>query len=236
MHIYKISILLFIFFIPLFALAQPNEEDVIYFKNGAILRGEIIEHTGEESLKIKTAGRNVVVVMLEEVQEIKKERVPAQQYFKESGYVNYTGMAVLPGLDATSVRFQMVNGYQFSPKFSAGLGFGFTTYSDPLSLAPFFLDVKYKFLKANTTPFVFLKSGYSFSILADDIEVEEHRGGYMLNAGFGLQFDTGKGFGWYFTAGYNREHSSFEQERWDGRIVENEITYRRMQFGFGLSF
>ncbi len=234
---YKISIALAIFLVPVFTFAQSGEEDVIYFKNGGILRGEIIEYTGEESLKIKTAGRNVVVVMLGEVQEIRKERVPRRRYFKESGYVNHTGMAFLPGPDATSIRFQMVNGYQFTPKLSAGLGFGLVTYNDPLNLAPLFLDVKYKFLEANTTPFAYFRSGYSFSIMTDDeLQVEEHKGGHMLNMGFGLQFDTARGFGWYFTAGYNKDHSGFDQERWDGRIVENDISYRRIQFGFGLSF
>lgn len=231
------SICLLTFILPQASLAQSDMEDVIYFKDGGILRGEIIERVPTKSLKIRTAGRNVVVVRLEEVREIRREKIPVSQYFKESGYVNQTGMAVLPGQGATSVRFQMVNGYQFTPKFSAGIGIGFATYNDPLNLVPFFIDMKYKFLKANTTPFVFLKSGYSFSILSDDdTQVENHRGGFMLNPGIGLQFDTSKGFGWYFTAGYNRDRSGFDQERWDGRIVENDVTYRRLLLGFGLSF
>lgn len=236
-HIYKVSLFLSIFLFPLFAAAQTGMEDVIYFKNGGILRGEIIEHNGNKSLKIKTVGRNIVVVMLEDVKEIKREKIPVPRYYKESGYVNYTGLDILPGQNTTSVRFRMVNGYQFNPRLSVGVGIGYTSYNDPLNLIPLFLDIKYKFLKANATPFVSFKSGYSFSTWSnEDTQVDAHRGGFMINPGIGLQFETNKGFGWYFTAGYNTDHSYFEQERRNGRIIENDISYRRLLLGFGLSF
>ncbi len=218
-------------------LAQENREDVVYFKDGSILRGEIIEQNGNESLKIKTVGRNVIVVMLEEVKEIRKEEVPGKQYFKEKGYVNLSGVSILPGGSTSTPSFQMINGYQFNSQLSAGIGIGFVLYNDPLNLMPLFLDIKYKFLEANTTPFVFFKSGYSFSILPDEsMEVESHRGGFMMNPGVGLQFDTSGGFGIYFSAGYNLDNSSFEQEGFNGRIIVNDISYRRLLLGFGLTF
>lgn len=234
-----ISCLLLLLFalLPVLSLAQENKEDVIYFKNGSILRGEIIEQNGNQSLKIKTVGRNVLVVRLEEVKEIRREEIPGRQYFKEKGYVNLTGMNILPGGSTSTVSFQMVNGYQFNSRLSAGIGIGFVLYNDPLNLMPLFFDVKYKFLEANTTPFVFFKSGYSFSILSDEsMEVESHRGGFMMNPGVGLQFDTGGGFGIYFSAGYNLDNSSFEQEGFNERTIVTDISYRRLLLGFGLTF
>lgn len=220
------------------AEAQSGEEDVIYFKDGGILRGQILERDEQgQSLMIETAGRNIFIVRLEEVQSIGREDVPKPQYFKKSGYMNQTGIDILHGRGRTSVRFQMVNGYQFTPRVSAGFGISLVPYSDPLNLVPFYLDFKVKFLEANTTPFVFLKSGYSISLLSEtDIPVESHSGGLMLNPGIGIQFDTGSGFGWYFNAGYNMDHATFDEELWDGRTLENDITYRRVLFGMGVTF
>lgn len=235
------SLLLFLLlFIPasiLSAQENRNSEDVVYFKNGSIIRGEIIEQNGSESLRIRTVGRNVLVVRLDEVREIKREEIPDKKYYKEKGYVNLTGMSILPGGSTSTASFQMVNGYQFNSRLSAGIGIGFVLYNDPLNLVPLFLDIKYKFKEANSTPFVFFKSGYSFSVLPDEnMEVESHRGGFMMNPGVGLQFDTAGGFGIYFTAGYNLDNSSFEQLGWNGRIVVNDISYRRLLLGFGLTF
>jgi hypothetical protein len=67
--------------------AQPTEEmeDVIYFRNGEILRGEVIQRDEtQESLLIKTVGRNVILVMLDEVESIKREKMSSPQYYTTS--------------------------------------------------------------------------------------------------------------------------------------------------------
>lgn len=226
---------------PLLTEAQSDSdtEDVIYLKNGSILRGEIVERVQNKVIKIQTVGRNVLVINLEEVEKIKREEISRLTYYKTSGYVNYTGLAVLPGENTTTPRYQMVNGYKFSPRFSAGLGIGFIPYNDPLNLVPVFLDGRYRFREANITPFVFTRIGYSISILSDEnqqLEVENHRGGLILNPGIGIEFYTNDDFGWYLTAGMNIDNYSFEQVRLDGRILETDVNYRRVQFGFGFIF
>ncbi len=228
-----------IFLFPLWGTAQSNVENVVYLKNGGILRGDIIERIEGEALKIKTAGRNVFVVNLDEIEKIREQKVPAKTYFKKSGYINNTGINLLAGSKTPIVSVRMVNGYQFTPQFSAGLGAGFVLYDDPLNLIPLFVDLKYKFLEANTTPFVSLKGGYSFSVLSDDnegAEIESHSGGLMINPVVGIQFELNSNLGLYLTSGYNIEHASFEQPGWNGRTIKTDIIYRRVQFGVGLTF
>lgn len=235
---YSILCLLVSLFLTLPVTAMTTDtEDVIYFKNGAILRGEIIERNGDESLKIETNCRNVVVVRLEEVEEIRRENIPVARYYKTSGYVNQTGLDLLPGNEVTSVRFQMVNGYQFTPRFSAGLGVGYTTYNDPLSLVPVFLDLRFKLFKANTTSYIFFKGGYNFTAHTDDaVLIEGKRGGYTINPGVGLHFDTSGDHGWYINVGYNIDKFGFDQQGWGGQTVINDHTFKRVNFGLGLSF
>ena len=214
------------------AQAEPGREDVVYLKDGGILRGEIIEMTHGESLKILTAGRNVFVVMMEEVEKIAREPDGKAR----SGYMNQTGMDLLYGNGHTTGRFRMVNGYWLTPRFSAGLGVGLTPYADPLNLAPLFLDMNFRFLQARTTPYAGLRAGYSFSLATDNSNIRDHHGGFMINPSAGLVFDTLSGFGWFLNVGYNLEHAGYTRLSWDNRAGRTDITYRRIQFGFGLEF
>lgn len=232
--LYAVALILLLF--PAAVAAQDQTEDVIYFRNGDILRGEIIEQMEKGTLRIRTACRNVFVVFPDEVEEIRRENLPEKRYYKRSGYLNRSGLDLLPGGSGTAVRFQMVNGYRFSSRLSAGIGVGFIMYDDPQNLLPLFAELKFRFFEANSTPFAYLRSGYGFSVWSDEnMEAESHRGGFMLNPGVGLQFDTVDRFGFYFTAGYNLDNSSFEQEM-NGRILVEDIAYRRLLFGFGLTF
>lgn len=229
-----VSIMLF----PVCLLAQPAMEDVVYLKDGSILRGEIIERHENAFLKIQISGGSVFVVNMDEVDEITKEETYTSRYFKQKGYVNYSGMERLSGdQGADAMRFQMVNGYQFTPRFSAGLGVGFVNYHDPLNAIPVFADARFKLLKSNTAPFLFLKGGYNFSVNPDeDYPIEDHSGGLMLNTGIGIQFEINENVGWYFNAGYNIDKMEYEEEDFGGRSLKTSLAYKRIHFGFGLAF
>jgi len=71
----------FIFFtcLAIFVMASPafaqQMEDVVYLKNGGLIRGTIIEQVPGESLKIQTRDGNVFVYTMGEVAKILKEPV-----------------------------------------------------------------------------------------------------------------------------------------------------------------
>ena len=57
------------------ALAQQRMQDVVYLKNGSIIRGMIIEQVPNESIKIQTKDGNVFVFQMNEVAKMTKEPV-----------------------------------------------------------------------------------------------------------------------------------------------------------------
>ena len=61
------------------AFAQSDYQDVVYLKNGSIIRGIIIEQVPNESLKIETADGNLFVYKIDEVEKMTKERPVASQ-------------------------------------------------------------------------------------------------------------------------------------------------------------
>lgn len=165
------------------------------------------------------------------------EEEPGPQKLKNTGYVLQTGIDVLPGQESTSVRYWIMNGYRFNPRFSAGLGIGFTYYDDPLSLLPLFINLNYRITETGVRPFFFLNSGYNISILTDtETQIDSHNGGFLLIPGMGLEFETTGNATLYLNAGYNFDNSSYRQETFNNRTIKTDISYRRLMFGFGLSF
>lgn len=223
--------------LPIVLLAQNNTEDVVYKKDGGILRGEIVEYQEDNFLKIETAGRNLFVVMMDEVEKVTQEEIPGEIHYKKSGYINRSGIETIRSGDQSSLRLYTVNGYQFTPRFSTGIGIGYTPYNDPLLLIPFFVDFTYRILEANASPFIFLKAGYNFSSVSDDnLDVSDNNGGLLFNPGIGLQFNLSNDLGWYINAGYNIDNSSYEIDLWGPQTEQNKLSFRRVNFGIGLSF
>ncbi len=68
----KISFILLVF-ITTITFAQSNLDEVVYLKNGSVIRGIIIEQIPNQTLKIQTKDGSVFVYNLSEVQKITKE-------------------------------------------------------------------------------------------------------------------------------------------------------------------
>ena len=66
-----------------FAFAQGNMQDVVYLKNGSIIRGEIIEMVSGETVKIQTADGSVFVHDLVDVESFVKEQSKGTAVFKK---------------------------------------------------------------------------------------------------------------------------------------------------------
>jgi hypothetical protein len=59
--------------------AQNNTQDVVYLKNGNIIKGMIIEQIPNVSIKIQTADRSLFVFKMDEIDKMTKEPVSGQQ-------------------------------------------------------------------------------------------------------------------------------------------------------------
>ena len=70
-------ILLLLVLVCNFSYGQNNMEDVVYLKNGSIIRGIIIEQVPNQSIKIQTKDRNVFVFKYDEIEKMTKENLPA---------------------------------------------------------------------------------------------------------------------------------------------------------------
>ncbi|MBR3655823.1 MAG: hypothetical protein IKN58_01425 [Prevotella sp.] len=65
---------------------SQNYQDVVYLKNGSIIRGIVIEQVPNESLKIQTADGSIFVYKMEEVQKMTKENVTNRPTYGNNNY------------------------------------------------------------------------------------------------------------------------------------------------------
>lgn len=60
-------------------VAQKKSRDVVYLKNGDIIKGMIIEMIPDKTIKIETSDGDVFTYNMSEVKKITKETVPSAQ-------------------------------------------------------------------------------------------------------------------------------------------------------------
>jgi hypothetical protein len=150
--------------------AQSYNEDVVYLKNGSVIRGVVIEQIPGESLRIETRDGNIFAYSMSDVQKLTRETSQpgtikksgsSSRFNKPRGYFGLfeTGTGSW-GYDEISQSVTIINGYRVLPQFAIGGGIGFETWIDSEELAmPVFLHLRSDFLNRKVSPFVALNIG-----------------------------------------------------------------------------
>ncbi|MBL7136363.1 MAG: hypothetical protein ISS81_07215 [Candidatus Marinimicrobia bacterium] len=90
-NLFYIVVLFSLSFLPSMSVAQQNMQDVVYLKNGSIIRGIIIEQVPNVSIKIQTSDGNVFFYKMEDIEKITKEPrmgiVPLGKPLSKSAYL-----------------------------------------------------------------------------------------------------------------------------------------------------
>ena len=170
------------------ALAQETQ-DVVYLKNGSIVRGMVIEQVPGKSLKIKTSDGSIFVYTMDEVEKITKEGFPrsmnAPGTFEgktldvgvTAGYW-FSGNVVIQGVDIDKDGAFLLRLFADSylvPKVGFGGYFNFSPYSQggiSITMFEFGASIKPKFFLA---PDLAIKPGLNlgYRFTTSDYDVAE---------------------------------------------------------------
>ncbi len=167
---------LFIFaFIATLSFGQSKYQDVIYAKDGSIIRGKIIKQVPNEFILIETPDGKNFIYQMYEIKNVTKE--PYQQVENKSSHAN-TGLqsgfkeivelayhidAGKYGINGKELDF--ISSYQINPYFSLGVGMGLRYYPDVLTtLVPVFGDFRVYFIDNNFSPYLSLGVGLSYNV------------------------------------------------------------------------
>lgn len=207
----KIILLSLLFFLCIAAYSQ-NWSDVVYLKNGSIIKGTIIEQVPNVSLKIQS-GENVFVYPMDDVEKIVKEQIQNKNNLSKSveqktnypnkGYRGFGEIGIGAGKDGVNAKFShiaysSVHGCQFNSILFVGGGVGLYDYynnKDNIIMVPLFGIVRLDMVKNAISPFLDMRLGYSFG----------DNDGVYYSPSFGIRFSTIHISAGYLLQGYNYE-------------------------------
>ena len=155
------------------AYAQVLQE-VVYLKNGSVIKGTIVEQIPNESIKIRTNDGSIFAYQMSDVEKIAKEEVyPSRSktsYNKANTpmKVSYRGFANLGfavgakrGNGGSHIEVSTSHGVQIIPQLFVGAGIGFSYYYDLGCVMPIFANIRTDILKSRISPFVDFRIGYA---------------------------------------------------------------------------
>ncbi len=149
-------------------MGQSNYQDIVYLKNGGIIRGVILEQIPNQSIKIETNDRNVFVFPIGEIDRIAKEPILKNNQGKTKGKKVITELGYQIGIGDNAIDRLTVNlipSYQFNPYLSLGIGAGVRHYFDAEStLLPVFIDLRATMLTTKVSPYFTFQAGYTLDL------------------------------------------------------------------------
>ena len=112
------------------SIGQSKYQDVVYLKNGGIIRGTIIEQVPNKSIKIETVDKSVFVYQMDEIEKFTKEQLNVESSGlrnnseKRKGFIGLSLGASIPvgvygeWFANTGLQINLINyGYLFSENF-----------------------------------------------------------------------------------------------------------------------
>lgn len=194
--------------------AQLKTNDVVYLKNGSVIRGKILEQTTEK-VKIETNCDNIFVFETAEILEIKQETRSDKTGYNENfspggmkGFYSYSTIGLLTGnsevTDGFTFTFQTIGGYDFGQYLGLGAGVGIEELRT--EIVPVFIQIKSNLLNRTNTPSVSFQIGYSFPLNGSKtVNYNEYKydGGLNLGVDFGICSFRSKHRAFIISAGYH---------------------------------
>jgi len=222
--------------IGIFAFAQQSYQDVVYLKNGSIIRGTIIEQVPNVSLKIETADKSVMVYKMDEIEKISKEPIlntnpkSGSSSGVKPGYCGILNIGYGFGIGESSkginsLNLDFINGFQLFPYFSVGLGTGVKVWfikdiTEKPIFIPAFVNLRGHFLKGNISPYLGIDLGYCWEVSPITQGL-----GLLFSPTLGVSFKVGEMSRINLGTGYSMI-----------RISKADETASMWNFNFGVSF
>jgi len=181
--------------------AQDDYEDVLYLKNGKILKGKIVK-IEEQRIEFASSTGKIIIISMLEVRQIRREptdkrtRNAKDSIFKAKGFVTVAELSYSYGTGSVSTRIgslqnqmrgynlSISRGYLIAPTFYMGLGAGYNYYED-IKFLPVFLDLRSDFFRERLRPMFALRMGHSFGWKDNQNGVDW--GGFMIQANLGMK-------------------------------------------------
>ena len=210
----RVIISAIIVFIAVCKISAQIPQEIVYLKNGSVIRGIVLEQIPNQSVKVQTKDGSIFVYKVEEIEKISKDfekknnKILSETSYDLKGYRGFVDIGYIfgvgeEGLKEDRIEFSTTHGYQLNNHFfiGGGVGIHYMTSSD-VFLLPMFVDFKGYLLNGNVSPFFDLKGGYSH--ILSELEDEDIKGGLYIAPSVGVRFFIPEGnIGLNLSLGFN---------------------------------
>lgn len=206
-----------------------NLQEVVYLKNGSIIRGVIIEQIPGESLKIQTPDGSIFAYNMGEVEKMTKESnqllgISAKSSTLQMSYKGFLDLGYVFDLcnyNASRLEITTSHGCQFSPYVFVGAGVGIDYYADADFIGvPIFAHLKANFFSRKITPYFDAKIGHSIG----DVH------GIYFTPSIGCRIGINEKSGINIGIGYSMQKATINYEFFGD--IERNISGLSLKIGF----
>lgn len=223
--------------------AQQREKKTIVLNNGSRLTGTIVVDSSDY-LRLKITSPQVITLKKSEVSFISPVQNIERPVTDRHGYSVRLSASVLAGRNSEgntrSMSYHLSNGYQFRNGISIGFGTGLEELD--VDLLPVYADIRYQPLKTRLSPFLWIKSGWSYTYDHKDnekyyynVSYTESKGGAMFNAGTGIELASWRKNAVTLGIGYRFQKITFKRP--NNQIINNTnelvTSFNRIEVQFG---
>jgi hypothetical protein len=222
---------------------------VVYLKNGSIIRGTIIDLKKDTMVKIRTVGRNVWVFQYSEILKISSEAASFKA--KTSGfyivgafgagpnvgprYIPYFGTNSLyrepePNYEGAFANFAV--GHRINRNFDIGGFVNFSGYTTTDAFTSIGIDIRGDFSDTKITPYYVAQVG--IGDCNNPYEGYSYRPGLMVHPALGLKFNF-KGFALLGEIGFEYQQLA-DNHIFDNKTVNEMYNYQNVSFKLGIMF
>ena len=235
-HLYTLLFLLLL--MPLTAQAQEYH-DVVFLKNGSVIKGFYSELFPSDSLYLTTIDGGHFICAMSDVDRIAKERQSVylidmtEEYkhdeseWRHRGYRGSIETGYNTNTDNSRISVNSlftIHGYQFNQYLFAGVGFGLEqiTYKDHdytliinQNNLPVIGDLRLYLMRHSISPVIDVRAGYT---------VVGYKGAYF-NPSVGVDFSLTPRCGLFLLAGYFEQHYETETEQGRSKNISFHVGF-----------
>jgi|GEM_PF-2464477 len=238
----KIFILIICFqFVVTSVMSQYTE--VVYLKNGSIIKGRIIDIKPNEYVKLETKDGSIWVFEISEIEKFDSDDLGFKVKFEKDSLKNrflQTDIGFLVGTTENEMKAPLsfltsLNVPLFN-KIYGGIATGFEFYQ--MTYIPVIIDIRYKpFLRGFA---LYFQSGYTMPInkkgTISDYKYE-FEPGFLINPGVSYTFMANHGTAFTISVGYRYQKTIAKQlDRYYNDDYQRIDILSRMNLRFGYSF
>ena len=245
MNLVRIFTAIILFALTVTLHAQKREKQTVVINSGSRLTGTILVDSSDY-LKLRITSPQVITLSKSEVSVITPEQRTEKPAIDRNGYSIRISVSALTGRNGEgntgSMSIHLSNGYRFRNGISVGFGTGFEGLD--VAVMPVYSDLRYNPLKSRFSPFIWMKSGWSFAFGELDngpyyyYGYPKSQGGFMFNAGTGVELASWRRNAVNIGIGYRFQKITYKYDHNQNEEIMNEIVtcFNRVEVQLGFIF